>query len=591
MIRWYFLNDLYSDIIVFYRCLRKCLNENDNIVFSIVLKACVELKDVDEGKKVHGVIVKVGSPDSFVITGLVDMYAKCGEIEWSRVLFDESPERNVVSWTSMIVGYVQNDLPEEGLVLFNQMREGFVEPNQFTLGSLLTACTKLDALHQGRWIHGFMIKTVINVNSYAASALLDMYVKRGTVTDARAVFDELESFDLVPWTTMIVGYTHRNLPNEALKLFTDKRWAHVLPNSVTVANVLSACAVVGDLILGKNIHSIGKKLGLEDSPVENALVHMYAKCGMIRDASYIFEMIVDKDVVAWNSMIAGYFQNGFTQEGLALFRQMRHSYTLDAVTLVSVLSACTILSALWAGSALHSYALQLGFLSSNVYVGTALLNLYSKCGDWGSARRVFDEMKEKNNVTWCSMMAGCGMHGDSSGSIALLGEMMKEKLEPNEVIFTTILSACSHTGMIGEGWKYFNSMCNEHHLVPSMKHYVCMIDLLARAGRLEEAFDFIERMPIQPDTRIWGALLHGCKLHSRLDLGEIAVRKMIELQPDTADYYVLMSNLYASDGRWEQVDEMRELMKKQGLSKNPGCSELEMDKNDNFPALAKSAYG
>ncbi|PIA62950.1 hypothetical protein AQUCO_00200754v1 [Aquilegia coerulea] len=572
MLRWYFLNESYWEVIWFYRYMKECINEYDNIVFSEVLTACVELRDLDEGKKLHGRIVKVGNADSFVYTGLSDMYAKCGEFECSFLVFEESPERNVVSWTSMIVRCVQNDCAKEGMVLFDRMRQVSVTPNLFTLGSLLTACKRLDALHQGKWVHGCMIKLGVDENLFVVSSLLDLYLKCGTIRDARLVFDELEIVDLVPWTTMIVGYTQRNLPNEALMVFTDKKWAYVLPNSVTIASVLSACAQLGNLNLGKNVHSVGTKLGLEDSTVKNALVNMYAKCCMLTDASYIFATLTDKDVVTWNSMIAGYSQNGY-------------SSVIDAVTVVNVLSACVILGALRTGSALHAYALQDGFLSSNVFVGTTLVNLYFKCGDSESARRVFDEMGEKNTVTWSSMMAGYGMHGDAGGSLTLFGEMLKENLEPNDVVFTNIISACGHAGMVGEGWKYFESMCKEHRLVPSIKHYVCMIDLLARSGRLEEALGFIERMPVQADARVWGALLHGCRLHSRLDVGEVAVKKMVELQPDTAGYYVLMSNLYASDGRWEQVNEMRELMKKQGLNKSPGWSNVEMYNDDHPPAL------
>lgn len=297
MIRWYFLNDLYDDIIGFFTCLRKCLRECDNVVFSIVLKACSELRNIYEGRKVHCQIVKVGSPDSFVLTALVDMYAKCGEVGSSRDVFDEILDRNVVSWTSMIVGYVQNDCPEEGLVLFNRMREGLVEGNEFTVGSLVTACTKLRALHQGKWVHGYVIKNGIAFNSFLATAILDMYVKCGDVRDARSVFDELSVIDLVSWTAMIVGYAQCGHPSEALKLFMDDEWVDILPNSVTAASVLSACGQLGNLDLGRSVHGLGIKLGLGDTTVRNTLIDMYAKCHAVRDARYIFEAVMVKDVI------------------------------------------------------------------------------------------------------------------------------------------------------------------------------------------------------------------------------------------------------------------------------------------------------
>lgn len=582
MIRWYFINDLYMDIVGFYTCMRKCLKENDNVVFSIVLKACSELRDIEEGRKVHCHIIKAGNPDSFVLTGLVDVYAKCGEVESSRDVFDEIVDRNVVCWTSMIVGYVQNDCAEEGLILFNRMRNGLVEGNQHTIGSVFTACTKLGALHQGKWVHGYVIKNGIELNSYLVTALVDMYSKCGFIDDARYIFDECSIIDLVSWTAMIVGYTQHGYPNQALNLFTDKKWVDILPNSVTVATVISACGQAGSSKFGRLVHGIGIKLGLEDANVTNALVDMYAKCGMIGDAHYLFEMVSNKDVITWNSIISGLTQNGSAYEALRLFHQMRSEYLRpDAVTLVTVLSACASVGALLVGYSLHAQSIKEGLLSCrNVYIGTTLLSFYAKCGDAESARLVFDEMEEKNRITWSAMIGGYGTQGDGSNSLALFNDMLKEKLEPSDVTFTALLSACSHVGMVGEGQRYFDSMCQKYNFIPSMKHYACMVDLLSRAGRLEEAQDFIEKMPIQPDVSIYGAFLHGCSLHSRYDLGELGVRRLLELHPDDACYYVLMSKLYASDGRWSQAYEVRELMKARDLSKSPGWSLVEMEDID-----------
>ncbi|XVF85859.1 hypothetical protein PTKIN_Ptkin17bG0151700 [Pterospermum kingtungense] len=590
MIRWYFLNDMYRDIIRFYA--RMSVRACDNVVFSVVLKACSELRDINQGRKVHCQVVKVANPDSFVHTGLVDMYAKCGEIACSREVFNEILDQNVVSWTSMIAGYVQNNCAKDALVLFNNMREAMVESNQFTLGSLVVACGKLGALHQGKWVHGYVIKNGIELNSYLVTAILDMYVKCGSIRDARSVFDELSSVDLVSWTAMIVGYSQSGFPHEALKLFIDKKRFGILPNAVTIASLLSACAQSNNLSFGRLFHALGIQLGLKDSTLINALVDMYAKCGMIRDARYIFETASDKDLIAWNSIISGYSQNGSASEALELFHQMRSKSVLpDAVTLVSVFSACGSLGALHVGSSFHAYSIKNGLLTSNVYVGTALLNFYAKCGDSKSARDIFDSMGEKNTVTWSAMIGGYGIQGDSEGSLALFGDMVRENFKPNEIIFTTILSACSHTGRLGEGWKYFNSMCQDYKFVPSMKHYACMVDMLARAGRLEEALDFIDNLPIQPDPSLFGAFLHGCGLHSRFDLGEVAIKKMLDLHPDKACYYVLISNLYASDGRWNQVNQVRELMKQRGLNKDPGFSitQMDADKDVQFSRVASLA--
>ncbi|XP_024991680.1 pentatricopeptide repeat-containing protein At2g03380, mitochondrial [Cynara cardunculus var. scolymus] len=573
MIRWYFINDLHFETIGFYKCLRKCLKENDNVVFSIVVKACTELRDIDEGRKVHCHIVKAGSPDSFILTSLVDMYAKCGNVKCSRRVFDDIVGRDVVSWTSMIVAYVQNDCAEEALVLFNRMRSGLIEGNQHTFGSIISACTKLRALHQGKWVHGYAIKNGIDLNPHLVTSLVDMYVKCGAILDARSAFDELSTVDLVSWTAMVVGYSQNGYPNEAIVLFTDMKRIDILPNSVTISSVISSCSQLGDREIGKAIHCVGVKLGLEDGNVRNALVDMYAKCEMIEDARYLFDSYSNKDLVTWNSIINGYGQSGRSYEVMKLFHRMRsEGFHPDAVTLVILLSCFASFGDLRIGSSLHAYSIKRSLsCDNNVYIGTALLHFYAKCGKQEAARRVFDGMGEKNTVSWNALIGGYGMQGDCNSSIAVFNEMLKENLDPNDATFTAILSACSHTGTF-EGWKFFDLMCREFEFVPKMDHYGCLVDLLARSGRLEEAFDFIRNMPVKPDVSLIGSFLHGCSMHSRFDLGEVAVRWMFDQHPIDASYYVLGSNLYASDGRWSGVFEVRELMKLKDLSKLPGCS-------------------
>ncbi|RYR64803.1 hypothetical protein Ahy_A03g010847 isoform A [Arachis hypogaea] len=487
MIRWYFLNDMHSDVVSIYDLARVTLGAlNEDVVFSVVLKACRELRDAVSGKRLHCHVIKASYPDSFVLTCLVDVYSKCGLVDSARHVFDEISERNVVS------------------------------------------------------------------------------------------------FDVVSWTAMIVGYAQRDHPNMALELFSSKRWEGLLPNSVTLSSVLSACAQIGDSLLGRSLHVLAVKLGCDDDhAARNALIDVYAKCGAMSDARCVFETILDKDVVSWNSIVSGSAQCGCAYEALELFQRMRlESFSPDAVTIVGVFSACSSLGALQFGSSVHAFSFKCGLMSSSVYVGTALLNFYSKCGDARSARMVFDGMEEKNAVTWGAMIGGYGMQGDGSGSLALFKDMLREEFEPNDVLFTTILAACSHSGMVGEGSRLFDMMCGELNFVPSMKHYACMVDLLARSGNLDEALDFMDKMPVQPSVGVFGAFLHGCGLHSRFDLGEVAIRRMLELHPDEACYYVLVSNLYASDGRWGMVKEVREMIKQSGLSKVPGCSSVKIGINN-----------
>lgn len=595
MIRAYFLNDTPSGVVSLYRLMRLSLHPtpHDYVLFSIVFKSCAESRDFQTLTITHCHFVKSLPSDSFVLTCLVDAYAKFARVDEATRAFDEIHENDdVVSWTSMIVAYVQNDCAREGLTLFNRMREAFVDGNEFTVGSLVSACTKLNWLHQGKWVHGFVIKNGICVNSYLTTSLLNMYVKCGNIQDACKVFDESSSSsydrDLVSWTAMIVGYSQRGYPHLALELFKDKKWSGILPNSVTVSSLLSSCAQLGNSVMGKLLHGLAVKCGLDDHPVRNALVDMYAKCGVVSDARCVFEAMLEKDVVSWNSIISGFVQSGEAYEALNLFRRMGlELFSPDAVTVVGILSACASLGMLHLGCSVHGLALKDGLVVSSIYVGTALLNFYAKCGDARAARMVFDSMGEKNAVTWGAMIGGYGMQGDGNGSLTLFRDMLEELVEPNEVVFTTILAACSHSGMVGEGSRLFNLMCGELNFVPSMKHYACMVDMLARAGNLEEALDFIERMPVQPSVSVFGAFLHGCGLHSRFELGGAAIKKMLELHPDEACYYVLVSNLYASDGRWGMVKQVREMIKQRGLNKVPGCSSVEMDlQNDSYAKVA-----
>ncbi|RLN12795.1 hypothetical protein C2845_PM09G05090 [Panicum miliaceum] len=434
----------------------------DDFVLSLALKACVRSAEYGYGRRLHCDAVKAGGADGFVMNSLIDLYAKAGDLECARNMFERIPDRNVMSWTSMLSGCVQNGFTADGLFLFNEMRRESVRPT-----------------------------------------LLDMYVKCGEVEDARCVFDELSYVDIVLWTTMIVGYTLNGNPLDALRLFLDRKFAGIVPNSVTMATVLSASAQLRDLSLGRSIHGIAVKLGVADyDVVVNALVDMYAKCQAISEANNIFGRILYKDVVTWNSMVAGYAENNMGIDALMFFKQMRlEGVSPDATSVVNALSASVCLGDLLIGKSFHSYAVKHAFLS-NVYVNTALLNLYSKCADLPSARGVFNEMNDHNSVTWCAMIGGYGMQGDSASSIDLFNEMLKDGVHPNDVAFTSILSTCSHTGMVTAGKKYFDSMAQHFNITPSTKHYACMVDVLARAGNLEQALEFIDKMPMQADHEV-----------------------------------------------------------------------------------------
>ncbi|KAF8772463.1 hypothetical protein HU200_005733 [Digitaria exilis] len=485
-------------------------------------------------------------------TKLLSCYAALGDLASARMVFDGTPSPDAYSYVVMMRCLVDAGRHADAVALHQDMRR---------------RCPCLEA--HDDFAMSLAIKACVS------AALLDMYAKCGEVEDARRMFDGLSYVDIVLWTTMIVGYTQNGNPLDALQLFLDKKFATIVPNSITMATVLSASAQIRDLSLGRSIHGISVKLGVADyDVVVNALVVMYAKCQAVSEANSIFVRILNKDVVTWNSMIAGYAENNMSNDALMLFKQMRlQGASPDAISVVNALSASVCLGDLSIGKAFHSYAVKHAFLS-NIYVNTALLNLYSKCADLPSARRVFDEMNDRNCVTWCAMIGGYGMQGDSAGSIDLFNKMLKDGVHPNDVAFTSILSTCSHTGMVTEGKKYFDSMAQHFNITPSMKHYACMVDVLARAGNLEQALEFIDKMPVQADVSVWGAFLHGCGLHSRLQFGEEAIKRTLVLHPERPDLYVLISNLYTSYGMWEKSLAIRRWMQEKGLVKLPGCSSI-----------------
>ncbi|PVH48292.1 hypothetical protein PAHAL_4G300200 [Panicum hallii] len=332
-----------------------CPEAQDDFVLSLALKACVRSSEYGYGRRLHCDAVKAGGADGFMMNSLIDFYAKAGDLECARNMFERIPDRSVVSWTSMLSGCVQNGFAADGLFLFNEMRRESVQPSEYTMASVLAACAALNSLHKGRWIHGSVIKHGLIYNSFISAALLDMYVKCGEVADARRVFDELSYVDIVLWTTMIVGYTQNGNPLDALRMFLDKKFLGIVPNSVTMATVLSASAQLRDLSLGRSIHGIAVKLGAADyDVVVNALVDMYAKCRAISEANNIFGRILYKDVVTWNSMIAGYAENNMGIDALMLFKQMRlQGVSPDATSVVNALSASVCLVDLLIGCSMR----------------------------------------------------------------------------------------------------------------------------------------------------------------------------------------------------------------------------------------------
>lgn len=379
---------------------------------------------------------------------------------------------------------------------------------------------------------------------------------------------------------MIAGYVQNNMVEDGLRVFDRMLASGIRPNDVTMVSVLSACTLMKELDLGRQVHAyVNENWVLFESNVNvgTALIDMYAKSGFMDSARQVFDEMKKKDVGTWNALIGGYVFNSCFKEALRVFDELlKTNFNPDELTLVSTLSACTHLGALDAGKKIHLYAQEKCF-SFNTTIGTALVNMYSKCGCINEAKRVFDEMTGKDVMTWTSMITGLAVHGHAEDALELFSLMQSSGQKPDAVAFIGVLCACSHAGLVDQGLCYFESMRNKYNLTPRIEHYGCIIDLLSRAGRLDEAFRFISAMEVQPNAIIWRTLLGACRLHSNVELAEVAVRNLFELQSDHCGDYVLLSNIYSSRGRWEDAQKIRKLMEDGRIRKLPGLSFIQTD--------------
>eukprot|EP01018_Ginkgo_biloba_P023522 Gb_33335 [translate_table: standard] len=574
MIREYVRNGLSEEALSLYYQMEQDGVKPDKFTFPFVLKACTSLSALQQGNEIHEHIIKSGfDSDVFVGSALVDMYAKCGFIEIARQVFNKMSKRDVVSWTTMIGQYVHIGRADEALKLFSQMQQLNTKPDSITVVSVLPACAHLTALQQGKEIHNYILKRGFQSDVFVASALIDMYAKCRSIVFARHVFHKMSRRNVVSWNSMISGYIQNGYTNEALKCFQEMQLENVKPNSVTIASILPFCVHPTNMQHGTEIHNYAIRNDLmSDVFVGSSLVDMYAKCRRIDVAYRVFEKMSKRNVVLWTAMISGYTQNRHANEALKLLAQMQVAGVKpDSVTILSALPACAHLAALRQGKEIHGYIIRSGF-DAGVLVGGGLIDMYVKCGNVEIARQIFDKISHKNLESWTAMIAGYGMHGCGADALAIFNQMQQSGMKPDPITFVAVLSACSHSGLVDEGWHYFGSMVRDFGIEPRVEHYACMVDLLGRAGQLGKAQSFIKKMPLEPDAGVWGALLGACRIHGNIELGEAVAERLFELEPQNAGNYVLLSNMYAAAGRWDCVTKVRTEMKCRGLKKRPGCS-------------------
>ncbi|XP_059076511.1 pentatricopeptide repeat-containing protein At2g13600-like [Cryptomeria japonica] len=551
----------------------------NSATFASILPACAQTGYLEQGMKIHKKIIEIGLlSDVVVVNALIDMYSKCGIVQKARELFEK-------------------------------MR---VKPISATFASILPACAKMRSLEQGMEIHqkiiesGFLSATVVmtalvdmyakcgsiekacelfgrihhpNVTSW--NAMITGYVENGALDEASRIFKEMPQRDVASWNAIITGYAQNRLADKALEIFKQMQLEGIKPNSGTITSILTACGRIGALEQSLEIHQKLIQSGfLSDVVIVTALIDVYAKCGSIQKARELFDNIhhpdlaswtamikgyalngvldealmlfkemPQRDVVSWNAIIAGCLQNGFFDEALEIFRNMQLAGVKpDSSTFARILPACSKLGALEQGMEIHQKIIETGLLPDAF--GTALIKMYAKCGIIQKARRLFNKIGQPGVFSWNAIIAGYAMHGYSEDAIELFELMKHTGINPNHLSFVFVLFACSHAGLVDDGCKYFNHMTESYCIMHRMYHYVCTVDLLSRAGYLEEALNFVFKMPIIPDMVVWMCLLGGCRLYKDIGIGEFVAKLLLELDPENAAPYVLLSNIYAEAGRW-----------------------------------------
>ncbi|XP_015957479.1 pentatricopeptide repeat-containing protein At3g14730 [Arachis duranensis] len=549
------------------------------------LQSCAHHANLSKGKELHLYAIKSGYLASpLVVTSLINMYSKCTLMSNAFKVFNYPTDldKNVFAYNAVIAGFVGNGLSLDGFLVYKRMRHLGVTPDKYTFPCVIRACVEDLEVKK---IHGLLFKFGLELDVFVGSALVNTYMKFGLVMDAHEVFEELPVRDLVLWNSMLNGYAQVGLFEEALEAFRRMRKNGVVACRFTVTGVLSIFSVIGDLCNGRAVHGFVMKMGYDSSVVvSNALIDMYGKCKCITDALGVFEMMDEKDIFTWNSIISAHECCDDHYGTLRLFdRMLGNKVQPDLVTITAVLPACTHLAALMHGREIHGFMIVngLGKDGSNngfddVLLKNALMDMYAKCGNMRDARMVFNKMREKDVASWNIMITGYGMHGYGDEALDTFSRMCQAQMVPNEISFVGLLSACNHAGMVEEGLEFLAVMESKYGVSPSIEHYTCVIDMLSRAGKLTEAYELVRTMPYQADPVGWRSLLAACRLHKDPDLAEIAASKVIELEPDHCGNYVLMANVYGVAGRYEEVSEVRYAMREQNVKKSPGCSWIEL---------------
>lgn len=527
-----------------------------NALFSdhlgFLLQRCLKCKALQPGKQVHAMLLasRIDMNILSMSSKLVGMYASCGDLQSARLVLERTQNPNVFAFNWMVSALAFHGYHEEAIGYFSLMQELGIVANKFTFSIVLKQCVGLMDFNKGREVHCVISRTGFGNVVSVANSLIDMYCKCGHVGYGRKVFDGMIERDVVSWTSMICGYCNIGTLEEALVLFERMKVEGLEPNDFTW----------------------------------NAMIAGYARDGDCNGAFVLFSRMVREglvpDLVTWNAMISGFTQSLKAVEAWRLFQDMMVAgIKPNQVTVTGLLPACGLMGSIHRGKELHGLIYRMGF-DMNVFVATALIDVYSKCGTVKDAWDVFDRIPIKNVASWNAMIGCYGKHGLVDSSIQLFERMQAEGMQANHITLISVLSACSHGGLVEKGLTIFRSMKEKYGVEISQEHYSCVLDLLCRSGRMVEAYELFKEMPIEVTDSIVGAFFNGCKIHGRRDLAKLMAEDILRMELKRPGGFVTLSNIYAADGEWEEVENIRKVMKEQGVHKKPGFSWVE--KRDGF---------
>lgn len=544
-----------------------------------VVNACADHEGFCRlGESVHGYAMKIGfDSNEFVGSSLVGMYSKYDELGSARAMFDQLGSMDVVVWNTMITGYAQNGCEEEAMELFLEMEIRGFSPNYTTFSVVIDASSVMPDETLGRKLHAKILKSGFLCDVYLGTAIVDLYSKFLIMTDAERAFSEMSKKNVISYNALITGYGLSGDHEKALKSYTLLRLQRMKPDACTFIGLLTSTATSCAFVVGEKVHSDSIKLGLDqDVLVRNSIVNFYSKCGRIDSAIKAFETAQGSDIVSWTAIISGLVQNNEHTKALELFCEMHKlSEKADEFSSSSVIKAVASLAAVAQGRNLHGYVLKVG-LSDHIFVGSALIDMYSKFGVVEDALKLFSEMPDKNVVSWNSMITGYAQNGFSDEALDLFDKMVRNGILPTSVTFVGVLLACCHAGLVQEGRRYYHLMGSHYGISPSVEHYSCMVNLLGHSGYVGEAEEFLLSSPFKEEHEIWKSLLTCCEAHRDFDVAARVAEYCSLLKPNDSSTYTILSNIYATKQLWSEVERTRDSMKMADIVKEPGCSWVEV---------------